>query len=84
MGILRNDKSQYEIYENQILGILVAIKREDTKLIKSYFKKYKRDSNPPNVLISGFSFVLDEEVDSLKIDFSQEKSFSINDLIKFK
>jgi len=84
MGIIRKDSDPYETYENQSLGVLVAIDRQDTKIIKAYYKKYKGKKEMPNEKISGYVFILDEEVDSLKIDFSAKKAFLIKDLVKFK
>jgi len=81
MGILRTIKSDYEIYENQALECLVAILRDDCKQIKAYRKKNKGQKNMPGELISGYKMVLDEEFDSLKIDFSEECQFEIRDLV---
>ncbi len=84
MGIIRNDKSPFEVYENQALGVLVAIDRADCKLIKQYYKQYKGKNEKPDDKIDGYEFIIDEEVDSLKIDFSAKKQYLIKDLSKFK
>lgn len=84
MGILRNIKSDYEIYENISLECLVAIDREDCKLIKAYRKKYKGKEPMPSQTVDGYQFVVDEEFDSLKIDFSKKFSFEIKDLVNVK
>ncbi|WP_430816134.1 hypothetical protein [Carboxylicivirga sp. RSCT41] len=84
MGILRNIKSDYEIYENQGMECLVAIQRDECRQIKVYRKKYKGKEPLPSQTIKGYKFVMDEEFESLKIDFSKEYQFEIKDLIKVK
>ncbi len=84
MGIIRNIKSDFEIYENQSLGILVAIHSDDVKQIKSYFKAYKGSSQKPNDKVKGHPFVMDEEHESLKIDFETTGLYLIKDLARFK
>lgn len=80
MGVLRTIKSDYEIYENTVLECLVAIQRDDCKKIKAYRKKNKGQKDKPSALIAGYKFVMDEEFNSLKIDFSEELQFEIRDL----
>ncbi len=84
MGIIRNIKSEYTIYENQELGVLVAIPEKDSSLIKSFFKEHKNKKDLPKDKIKGYPFILDEEFDSLKIDFSALKTYEIRHLSKFK
>ncbi len=84
MGVIRLIKSDYEMYENQRLECLVAIDREDCKLVKAYFKKYKGKQDQPKDKVAGFKFVMDEEFDSLKIDFTTKQEFEIRDLSKVK
>jgi len=84
MGILRNIKSDYEVYESIALNCLVAIERDDCKQIKAYRKKYKGKEPLPSELIKGYKFVMDEEFDSLKIDFSAQLKFEIKDLNNVK
>lgn len=84
MGILRSIKSEYEMYEHTELECFVAIQRDDCKEIKAYFKKNKGQKNKPNQAIKGYKFVVDEEFESLKIDFSTEYQFEIRDLAKVK
>ena len=84
MGILRNIKSDYEIYENQSMECLVAIQRDDCKQIKAYRKKCKGKEPLPSQTIEGYIFVMDEEFESLKIDFSQKLRFEIRDLLNVK
>ncbi|MCU4156996.1 hypothetical protein J1N10_13485 [Carboxylicivirga sp. A043] len=84
MGILRNIKSDYEIYENENLQCLVAIERNDCKQIKAYRKKYKGKEPLPSQTVEGYKFVMDEEFKSLKIDFSEKLQFEIKDLVNVK
>jgi len=84
MGILRNIKSDYEVYENTTLGCLVAIERNDCKQIKAYRKKYKGKEPLPDEVVKGYKFVMDEEFESLKIDFTQQFDFQIKDLVNAK
>jgi threonine aldolase len=66
------------------LECLVAIHRDDCKTIKAWRKKTKGQKEKPSELIAGYKFVLDEEFDSLKIDFSKELTFEIRDLVNAK
>ncbi len=84
MGILRTIKSDYEMYENQSLGCFVAIERDECKEIKAYHKANKGKKPLPSQKVKGFQFVMDEEFESLKIDFSKEHQYEIRDLVKVK
>nr|WP_321411785.1 hypothetical protein [uncultured Carboxylicivirga sp.] len=84
MGILRTIKSDYEMYENQSLDCFVAIERDDCKQIKAYHKANKGKKPLPSQKIKGYQFIVDEEFESLKIDFSKEMRFEIRDLVKVK
>ncbi len=84
MGILRNITSEFDTYENQTEGKLVAIHREHVKNIKAYFKKYKGKTDKPKEQVPGHPFILDEEYDSLKIDFDTVEQYAIRDLERFK
>ncbi len=84
MGILRTIKSDYEMYEHESLECFVAIQRDDCKAIKAYYKKNKGQKTMPGAKIKGFKFVMDEEFESLKIDFSNELQFEIRELKKVK
>lgn len=84
MPIIRNTKIDFEIYENQSEGILVAINRVDVDRIKAYSKKHKGKKNAPREKVNGNPFVLDEEFDSLKVDYTTTKSYFISELQKFK
>lgn len=70
-------------YEETELGILVAINSDNQKMIKKYWKT-KDKSKVDTILVKGYPFIHDEEQDSLKIDFSEEKEFEIKNLNKFK
>ena len=70
-------------FEETELGTLVAINVENQKLIKKYWKT-KDKSKVASHVVKGYSFIHDEEQDSLKIDFSEEKEFEIKNLAKFK
>lgn len=83
MAILKKEGNEHLVYEYAQKGILVAITKEDQSIIKKFWKKYKGKSAIPNDTIDGFPFVLDEEHDSLKIDFSTKESFEISGLKKF-
>lgn len=73
----------YNHYSNTITNGLVAIEREASKAIGKAFKKYKKAETIPNELtVRGYNFILDEEYDSLKIDFTNELEFKIKDLAK--
>lgn len=81
MDINKKSESQYLIYEEGELGILVAIHKSDQTIIKKYWKsKGERDLSAS---IAGHPFVHDEEQDSLKIDFNQEQQYLITNLKKF-
>jgi hypothetical protein len=83
MTILRKTESDFQIYENTDLGILVAIKTSDNSTIKAFWKANKGKSIPANDTISGHPFVFDEEQGSLKIDFSQVNTYEIKYLQKY-
>jgi len=71
------------IYENLSEGILVAISGEENSKIIDFQKKNTGKKKVPSTKVKGYRFVLDEEFDSLKIDFSVEVDFIIKDLKLF-
>lgn len=75
--------SDYFIYEHTKLGVLVAVNVNDLKEMKAYWKLNKGKSDLPPDLIKGFPMIHDKEQDSLKIDFTEEKSYEIRALNKF-
>lgn len=73
----------YNYYSHSITNSLVAIERTESKAIGKAFKKYKKAALiSDELVVKGFPFVLDEEYQSLKIDFSEEQSYKIKDLEK--
>ena len=83
MGILKKEGGDHLVYEVEGQGILVAIEKAQSSAIKKYWKKYKGKSEQPDDTIQGFPFIHDEEQDSLKIDFTEEHSYTIRLLKKF-
>jgi len=71
------------IYENLSEGILVAVSSEESNKIIDYQKKNKGKKKSPSTKVKGYSFVLDQEFNSLKIDFTAELTFEIKDLKLF-
>ncbi len=83
MGLLRNHSIVYNYYQHEPTGNLVAIERDKAKEISKLYKKFKRaDKISDSEKVLGYFFVLDEEFDSLKIDFSEEVEFQVNQLQK--
>ena len=77
------DTPSYNHYTNTALNCLVAIERSHSKLIGKTFKKYKKaELIPEEITIEGYQFILDEEYQSLKIDFSEVLTFKVKDLEK--
>lgn len=82
MEINQKSESAFFIYEESELGALVAIHKTDQSIIRNYWKsKSEKDSS---ALIKGYPFIHDNEQGSLKIDFTQEQKYAIQNLIKFK
>lgn len=71
---------EHIIYEHVKEGKLFAIEKTESKKVGAYFKKHKGKKAKPNDKIKGHWFVLDEEYNSLKIDFSQEVELEIKNL----
>jgi hypothetical protein len=74
---------EHLVYEHQSAGKLVAVEKEESEKIKDFFKKYKGKKVQPAEKVKGFWFVLDEEHNSLKIDFSQVIQIEIKELVLF-
>jgi len=73
----------YNYYSHTETNSLVAVERDASKAIGKAFKKYKKATLiPTSETVQGFPFVLDEEYQSLKIDFSQEITYQIKELVK--
>ncbi|MFT5821250.1 MAG: hypothetical protein ACI8ZM_002502 [Crocinitomix sp.] len=75
--------TEHLIYDNTVLGFLIAIDKSDQKIIKKFWKKYKGKSIVEADAIEGYRLVQDDEQDSLKIDFSEKVEYLIRDLVKF-
>lgn len=86
MPILRTIKSDYEFYHHQELDILIALDDENGKAVSTYWKtnKGKQKGALPNLKVTGFKLVPDEEFQSLKIDFTQSFQFEAKHLLKTK
>ncbi|MDC3252823.1 hypothetical protein OAU25_01080 [Crocinitomicaceae bacterium] len=81
MGILRKESNAHVIYEHQTLGKLVAIHKDDQALVKKFWKA--KDKTKIYGTVDGFPFVMTDEQETLKIDFSQTETYHISDLQKF-
>ncbi len=82
MAKIEINTPKFITYEETELGVLVAINLDNQKLIKKYWKT-KDKSKLDYQSVKGFLFIHDEEQDSLKIDFSEEKEFALKNLEKF-
>jgi hypothetical protein len=80
MKINQKLQDSFFAYENTALGKLVAIRREDQKLIKNYWKKKGKDVTSE---IKGHPFIQTDDQDTLKIDFETVETYIIQDLRKF-
>lgn len=83
MPTLPFNNVEYLVYEHQTAGKLVAVEKQESKKIGAFFKKYKGKKLKPNDKVGGYWFVLDEEHNSLKIDFSEEIEVEIKELELF-
>lgn len=83
MELHKKLSNDYLVYEHKELGLLVAIEKADQIMIKKFWKKNKGKSILEKDVIKGYPFVYDEEQDSLKIDFSEQKEYAIRSLVKF-
>ena len=83
MNIFGEKKKAEIIYEHQKLGVLVAVSYENNSIVRDFFKKYKGKKTQPSDTVEAYKMIVDEEFNSLKIDFSQTFNFAIKDLIVF-
>ena len=74
---------EHIVYEHTKEGRLVAIEKEQSKKIGQFFKKYKGKKAKPSDKVKGHWFIMDEEYNSLKIDFSEEIKVEIKELVLF-
>lgn len=86
MPILRTIKSEYDFFHHQELNILIALDAENGKMVSTYWKanKSKQKGTLPNLKVTGYKLVPDEEFQSLKIDFTQTFQFEAKHLLKTK
>lgn len=80
MPLLPFKNIEYIIYEHTKEGRLVAIEKKRSKEVSIFFKCYKSKKIKPADKILGYWFILDEEHNSLKIDFSEEVEVEIREL----
>ena len=81
--LIRKEQDKFINYQDLESERLVAVNQVDAKRVSSLYKKHKRaDKIPDSEIVDGYFFVLDEEFDSLKIDFETKESFRINQLVK--
>ena len=83
MSILPFKNVEHLIYEHQSKGKLLAIEKEESKKIGVFLKKYKGKRAKPSDKVKAHWFVMDEEYNSLKIDFSSEIEVEIKELEVF-
>jgi hypothetical protein len=86
MQLLRTIKSDYEFFHHQPLNILVAIDGENKDLLLKFWRNNtgKKSTNTAHAKISGYKLILDQEFQSLKIDFSEMFQFDARDLMQTK
>lgn len=80
MPILPFKNVEHVIYEHTKEGKLVAIEKEESKKIGVFFKKYKGKKAKPKDKVTGYWMILDEEYNSLKIDFESVIKVEIKEL----
>lgn len=80
MPILPFKNIEYVVYEHTKEGRLVAIEKERSKEVSKFFKCYKSKKIKPSNKVLGYWFILDEEYNSLKIDFSKEVKVEVREL----
>ncbi|HNW49566.1 MAG TPA: hypothetical protein PKH79_00705 [Prolixibacteraceae bacterium] len=86
MPVLRTIKSDYEFYHDQKSDQFVALDSANRKLLSDYWKanKGKQKTTAPKLMIPGYKLVMDEEFQSLKIDFTEVFQSEAKDLEKTK
>ena len=84
MTILRSVKSEYAIYFYSKKEAMIALDSEAQQKYKSFWKsnKGKKGNKLPSDKVQGFQMIEDEELHTLKIDFSKKGQFEIKDLEK--
>jgi hypothetical protein len=86
MALLRSIKDEFSYYHHLKLDTLVALDVENNEALIAFQKKNKRSSSKSKLhgKVKGYKFIEDEELETLKIDFSTLLTFDINDLKKAK
>lgn len=83
MTVYFKNQNKYEYWEHLPTGNLLAIDSDDSKRVKNLFKQNKGvDKISDTEQVKGFMFIVDEEFDSLKIDFDSEVIVKIKELTK--
>lgn len=80
---IKVNQVQHQEFEHKD-GYLVAIEKELSKQIGLFYKANKGKKKLPNTTIAGYKFVMDEEFNSLKINFDEAHDFQIKNLTKVK
>lgn len=83
MTQIKLNQVQYQEFEHQE-GYLVAVEKELSKSIGAFFKANKGKKKLPSDKIKGYKFIMDQEFNSLKIDFETEFEFEIKNLTRIK
>lgn len=83
MPIVPFKNIEHVIYEHLTEKKLIAIEKAESKKIAEFEKLNKSKKQKPRDKVSGHWFVLDEEYNSLKIDFSVEVRVEIRELELF-
>jgi hypothetical protein len=86
MTILRSIKDEFSYYHHLKLDTLVALDAENHAALIAFRKQNKKGSpkSKSKGKVKGYQFIEDEELGTLKIDFSTLLTFDVNDLEKAK
>lgn len=86
MALLRSIKDEFSYYHHHKLNALVALDAENHAALIA-FKKHNKKGSPKSKSmgkVKGYQFIEDEELGTLKVDFSTLLTFDVNDLEKAK
>ena len=82
MPVLFKNQNNLEYFQHLPTGSLIAVTRDDAKRFKMLSRKYRGANKiPSSEKIKGFLFILDDEFQSLKIDFENEIEVKLNEVI---
>jgi len=86
MTILRSIKDELSYYHHLKLDTLVALDAENHAALIAIKKQNKKGSpkSKTRSKVQGYKFIEDEELGTLKIDFSTLLTFDVNELEKAK